>query len=67
MIKIVPDPPTSTPALTTIEKPFGTLDSNGQPLFAVRAGIPAEDALLHATTLIECAEGCARPRSGRRF
>ncbi|WP_166361413.1 DUF6124 family protein [Pseudomonas akapageensis] len=59
MIKIVPDPPASTPSLFTYEKPFGTVDSNGQPMFTVRGGIPAEDALAHATTLIEYAEAMA--------
>jgi hypothetical protein len=60
MIKIVPDPPASTSTLpTTIEKPFGTVDSNGLPMFTVRGGIPADDALAHATLLIECAEATA--------
>ncbi|MCY1450434.1 hypothetical protein D9M71_672390 [compost metagenome] len=59
MIKIVPDPPVSTSSLTTIEKPFGTVDSNGQPMFTVRAGIPAQDALDHASTLIAYAEATA--------
>ncbi|WP_166359251.1 DUF6124 family protein [Pseudomonas akapageensis] len=60
MIKIVPDPPESSPSLTTTtEKPFGTVDSNGIPMFTVRGGIPADDALAHATTLIECAEATA--------
>ena len=59
MIKIVPDPPASTLSLTTTEKPFGTADSNGQPMFTVRGGIPADDALGYATALIECAEATA--------
>ncbi|WP_166360914.1 DUF6124 family protein [Pseudomonas akapageensis] len=59
MIKIVPDPPASTPSRFTTEKPFGTVDSNGQPMLTVRGGIPVEDALAHATTLIECAEATA--------
>jgi hypothetical protein len=59
MIKIVPDPPDATPSFFTTEKPFGTVDSNGQPMFTVRGGIPAEDALAHATTLIEYAEATA--------
>ncbi|WP_166359044.1 DUF6124 family protein [Pseudomonas akapageensis] len=60
MIKIVPDPPASTSTLAvTLEKPFGTVDSNGLPMFTVRAGIPADDALAHATLLIECAEATA--------
>ncbi|WP_166362890.1 DUF6124 family protein [Pseudomonas akapageensis] len=59
MIKIVPDPPASTPALFTTEKPFGTVDSNGQPMFTVRGGIPAEDALAHAATLVQYAEATA--------
>ncbi len=59
MIKIVPDPPASTPSLFTTEQPFGTVDNNGQPMFSVRGGIPAEDALAHASTLIECAEATA--------
>jgi hypothetical protein len=59
MMKIVPDPPVSSPSLTTTEKPFGSVDSNGLPMFTVRGGIPAQDALDHASTLIECAEATA--------
>jgi len=34
---------------------FGTCDGNQQKLFAVRAGINAEDALAHASLLLGCA------------
>ncbi|WP_166359074.1 DUF6124 family protein [Pseudomonas akapageensis] len=60
MIKIVPDPPIPSSSITsTAQKPFGTLDSTGQPLFCVRAGIPADDALIHVGMLLGCAEATA--------
>ena len=60
MIKIVPDPPTYIPSIeTTAQKAFGTLDSNGQPLFCVREGIPAADALMHVGVLLSCVEATA--------
>ncbi len=59
MKKIVPDPPVYPTSLTTIEKPFGTVDSSGIPMFTVRAGIPMQDALDHAATLIQYAEATA--------
>ncbi|MND71957.1 hypothetical protein D3C76_751460 [compost metagenome] len=59
MIKIVPDPPPLSPITTTAAKPFGTLDSDSQPLFCVREGIRAEDALLHVGMLLGCVEAAA--------
>ena len=61
MIKIVPDPPAdsdeSLAAPTgTLNKTaltvFGTCDAGHAPLFAVCAGIPAEDALVHASLIL---------------
>ncbi|UVJ43121.1 DUF3077 domain-containing protein [Pseudomonas sp. LS1212] len=69
MIKIVPDPPptdsntsASKPAGTlikTVNTPFGTCDAGHEPLFAVCAGINAEDALVHASLLLKSAGDCA--------
>ena len=52
MIKIVPDPP-PTSLQKTVTTPFGTCDAGHAPLFAIRAGIPAEDALVHASLLLK--------------
>ncbi|WP_166365249.1 DUF3077 domain-containing protein [Pseudomonas akapageensis] len=52
MIKIVPDPPLTT-LQKTVTTPFGICDAGHEPLFAVRAGIPAEDALVHASLLLK--------------
>ncbi|WP_338806694.1 DUF3077 domain-containing protein [Pseudomonas chlororaphis] len=38
---------------------FGCRDGNGRPLFAVRAGVSAEEALLHVSLLLKCAEETA--------
>ncbi|ROL90336.1 hypothetical protein BK636_04145 [Pseudomonas chlororaphis] len=38
---------------------FGCRDGNGRPLFAVRPGISAEEALLHVSLLLKCAEETA--------
>ena len=52
MKKLVPDPPSlDLSNATTADTPFGT-----HRMFAVRAGIPAEEALLHACHLLQCAE-----------
>jgi hypothetical protein len=59
MMKIVPDPPQVLSLTSTAQKPFGTLDSENQPLFCVREGIRAEDALLHVGMLLGCIEATA--------
>lgn len=52
MKKLVPDPPSvDLSNATTADTPFGT-----HHLFKVCAGIPAEEALLHACHLLQCAE-----------
>lgn len=50
MKKTVPDPPFSLG--TTAEKPFCTCESSHPPLFNVRAGIAAEEALVHVSLLL---------------
>jgi hypothetical protein len=62
MMKIVPDPPPAeeeTPSTSTIHQTadtqFGTCDAGHAPLFSVRAGINAEDALIHASLYLKCA------------
>ncbi len=58
MKKLVPDPPSlDLSNATTADTPFGT-----NRMFAVRAGIPAEEALLHACHLLQCAICCNVPR-----
>ncbi|MCY1412810.1 hypothetical protein D3C76_684110 [compost metagenome] len=62
MIKIVPDPPHSLPPGTvhkTAETAFGSCDAGHGPLFAIRAGINAEDALVHASLMLRCASETA--------
>jgi hypothetical protein len=52
MKKLVPDPPSiDLSNTTTANTLFGT-----NRMFAVCAGIPAEEALLHACHLLQCAE-----------
>ncbi len=62
MIKIVPDPPPAEEETSpsgnihkTTDTPFGTCDAGHAPLFSVRAGISAEDALIHASLYLKCA------------
>jgi hypothetical protein len=55
MIKIVPDPPPAGTILKTVNTPFGSCDASHEPLFAVRAGINAEDALVHVSLFLRCA------------
>ncbi|WP_166365775.1 DUF3077 domain-containing protein [Pseudomonas akapageensis] len=58
MKKIVPDPPSALPPGTlhkTAETAFGSCDAGHAPIFAVRAGINAEDALVHASLMLQCA------------
>ncbi|NBA93417.1 DUF6124 family protein [Pseudomonas sp. R5(2019)] len=52
MKKIVPDPPLDS--IKTHFTPFGSCDAPHGPLFAVVAGIPAEDALVHASLYLKC-------------
>ena len=58
MIKIVPDPPLASTLSKTAFTPFGTCDAGHGPLFAVCAGINAEDALVHASLSLKCAREC---------
>ena len=51
MTKPVPDPPLVTKISTT----FGSCDGSHEPLFAVRPGVSAEDALVHASVLLKSA------------
>lgn len=51
MTKIVPDPPHTTQTGTT----FGSCNGSHDPLFAVRAGVSSEDALVHASVLLKSA------------
>ncbi len=51
MTKPVPDPPLTTQTSTT----FGSCNGSHEPLFAVRAGVSSEDALVHASILIKSA------------
>jgi hypothetical protein len=53
MNKIVPDPP-PTNLGETAETQFGACEGHA-PLFAVRPGISAEDALVHAALYLRCA------------
>ncbi|KJK18592.1 hypothetical protein UB48_08930 [Pseudomonas sp. 2(2015)] len=54
MKKIVPDPP-EFHLLETTETPFGLCDVGHPQLFAVRAGVNVEDALVHASLYLKCA------------
>ncbi|NBF04510.1 DUF3077 domain-containing protein [Pseudomonas sp. Fl5BN2] len=40
----------------TRRRPFGLRDGRGHPLFAVQPGVNAEDALMHVSLLLKCAE-----------
>ncbi|MHC2148673.1 DUF3077 domain-containing protein [Pseudomonas sp. 210_17 TE3656] len=51
MTKPVPDPPLTTQTSTT----FGSCNGSHDPLFAVRAGVSSEDALVHASVLLKSA------------
>ncbi|WP_166366918.1 DUF3077 domain-containing protein [Pseudomonas akapageensis] len=53
MKKLVPDPPTFNLGQTA-ETHFGACDGHA-PLFSVRPGISAEDALVHAALYLKCA------------
>ena len=51
MTKPVPDPPLTTQTSTT----FGSCNGSHDPLFAIRAGVSSEDALVHASVLLKSA------------
>ena len=55
MKKHVPDPPFFNLG-ETAETTFGGCESH-PPLFSVRAGVSAEDALVHAALYLKCATG----------
>ncbi|AZE47865.1 hypothetical protein C4K04_2182 [Pseudomonas chlororaphis] len=40
----------------TRSQPFGLHDAQQRPLFAVQAGVNAEEALMHVSLLLKCAE-----------
>ncbi|WP_455926045.1 DUF6124 family protein [Pseudomonas putida] len=46
--------PTPQEAAFTTELPFGPLTTANLKLFTVRTGLPAEEALLHASHLLDC-------------
>ncbi|NBA98585.1 DUF6124 family protein [Pseudomonas sp. R5(2019)] len=52
MKRTIPDPPLES--LKTRRTPFGSCNAPHGPLFAVIEGIPAEDALIHASLHIKC-------------
>lgn len=52
MTKIVPDPPQSLLGKTATTA-FGCCDAGHAPLFTVRSGIDAEDALVHVSLLLQ--------------
>ncbi|UVJ46698.1 hypothetical protein NVV94_08865 [Pseudomonas sp. LS1212] len=60
MMKIVPDPPPAGTILKTVTTPFGSCDAGHEPLFAVRGGINAEDALVDGA---EGKDSKARPEA----
>ncbi|WP_166361174.1 DUF6124 family protein [Pseudomonas akapageensis] len=55
MMKIVPDPPALPPGtiLKTAETAFGCCDAVHDPMFTVRGGIGAEDALVHISLFLQ--------------
>jgi len=55
MSKIVPDPPPAGALPHTASTPFGACAAGHPPLFTVRAGIEAHDALVHASMYLRCA------------
>lgn len=60
-MKIVPDPPAFPPGTIrkTAETAFGCCDAGHAPLFAVRGGISAEDALVHISLYLQSAYATA--------
>lgn len=61
MMKIVPDPPAFPPGTIrkTVETAFGCCDAAHDPLFTVRGGIGAEDALVHISLFLQSAYATA--------
>lgn len=60
MKKPVPDPPAfDLSQATTSHTSFGIPDFNGNPLFSIREGICAEDALVHTCLLLNCVRASA--------
>ncbi|WP_175649761.1 hypothetical protein [Pseudomonas sp. Marseille-P9899] len=55
MIKIVPDPPSSTPRRCTLHTRFSTCNSGHKPLFAICDGVDIEDALMHLSMSLKAA------------
>ncbi|AIS13986.1 hypothetical protein JM49_20725 [Pseudomonas chlororaphis subsp. aurantiaca] len=48
--------PLLTQLKETRSQPFGLRDAQQRPLFAVQAGVNAEEALMHVSLLLKCAE-----------
>lgn len=59
MTKIVPDPPPAGTLPLTANTPFGSCPAGHPPLFTVRAGIAAHDALVHASMYLRSANDTA--------
>ncbi|MCY1389858.1 hypothetical protein D3C76_206130 [compost metagenome] len=61
MMKIVPDPPAFPPGTIrrTAETAFGCCDAAHEPLLAIRGGVSAEDALVHASLYLQAAYATA--------
>jgi len=53
MSDLVPAPP-KDPSPFTTETAFGPLTGANLTLFTVRPGLPAEEALMHASHLLDC-------------
>ncbi|WAH60282.1 DUF3077 domain-containing protein [Pseudomonas silvicola] len=53
MSDLVPAPPKDPTPFTT-ETAFGPLTGANLTLFTVRPGLPAEEALMHASHLLDC-------------
>ncbi|PWB32951.1 hypothetical protein DCO48_11175 [Pseudomonas sp. SDI] len=56
MNKIVPDPPPAGAPVTTFSTAFASCSGSHDPVFAVRAGVDIEDALVHLSVLLRCAQ-----------
>lgn len=55
MPKVVPDPPPTCTLQRTASATFGSCEGSHDPLFSVRPGINAEDALIHLYILLRSA------------
>ena len=51
-----PSPTIDSTLPNTSHRAFGPLDSNLQPIFSLRSGISAQDALMHVSLLLLCAD-----------